>query len=79
MNDVHDDEIETSISKIFEATTQDEKYKYHRVEVLEHVCQTWIRRSFWNIDDLNFIEEFDTIVARCIEVGAVEGIYIESC
>ena len=46
MNDVHDDEIETSISTIFEATTQDGKYKDHCVEVLEHVCQTWIHRSF---------------------------------
>lgn len=69
---VNDDGTKTATSVLFEAISEAKKDKVHCVEVLEPVCE-----FFENIDDFNFVEEFDKIIEECIEVAATEaeGIY----
>ena len=67
VNDDHDDRMNTSISAVCGVTSKDKKYKVHCVEVLELVYE-----FFENIDDFNFVEEFDKIVEYCTEVAVNE-------
>ena len=71
VNDDHDDTVKTTISVVYGVTSKAKKDKVHCVEVLEPVYE-----FFENIDDFNFVEEFDKIVEECTEV-AVNEIYKE--
>ena len=57
VNDDRDDRVNTTISAVCGATPKAKKDKVHCVEVLEHVYE-----FFENIDDFNFVKEFDKIV-----------------
>ena len=67
VNDDHDDTVKTAISVVCGVTSKASKDKVHYVEVLEPVYE-----FFENIDDFNFVEEFDKIVEECTEVAANE-------
>ena len=67
VNDDHDDRVKTAILAVCEVTPKSKKDKVHCVEVIEPVYE-----FSENIDDFNFVEEFDKIVEDCIEVAANE-------
>ena len=64
---VNDGRVNTTISAVCGVTSKAKKDKVHYVEVLEPVYE-----FFENIDDFNFVEEFDKIVEDCTEVAANE-------
>ena len=60
VNDDHNDRAKTAISAVCGVTPKAKNDKVHCVEVPEPVYE-----FFENIDDFNFVEEFDKIVEDC--------------
>ena len=67
VNDDHDDRVKTAISTVCGVTPKAKNDKVHCVEVPKPVYE-----FFENIDDFNFVEEFDKIVIECKEDASIE-------
>ena len=67
VNDDHNDMVKNTIPAVCGVTSKAKKHKVHCIDVLEPVYEI-----FENIDDFNFVEEFDKIVEDCMKVVANE-------